>query len=584
MKIHIYSLVLFFVWPLTSWGKHAGGESQLNSHFPIPARILRIPAEVVKNTPLSQYLIEYIPALSKQEVSLGFIKMTQSLAAKHTHYQLKIHNIPVFGGGVIVSEYPGIQWVQFTIPTFHSLPPKPTEALDLILFWDSIQGFQYARLEQLDDRAAGTCEDRIYSLSGDLLWVAARNAYYTDTTIAVKVFRPDPLTSGGFSYGGTYVDNNDANAPWLDAQLSSQTVPARFDNNLFYLQNDYIRMDDWGAPSILSPTSVTPQFYFNRSDEGFEYANAYFHLSLFRQYVHDLGFNCADNPVEVDAHYGTSDQSFFSAASPPRLQFGDGGVDDAEDADVLIHEYGHCLSFYANNSSNYGNERNAIDESFCDYLAASYSRKFSSFQSDWVFNWDGHNPFWNGRVMNSSKKSPADKTGNIYNDAQILSSGIWGAVQEIGLQTLDSIVLEGIYAMGPNLTLEQAAEIFILADSGLFQGANFCALYRSFFARGLMPYIPGNTCGVQSSLPENPETSDRIRLLSYPQTFTLVFPEIIRNAQIEMYNVAGQCVGAMKKDSQSDPALQTSLLAEGLYWIIVRHDFGQECFRWVKTR
>ena len=35
---------------------------------------------------------------------------------------------------------------------------------------------------------------------------------------------------------------------------------------------------------------------------------------------------------------------FNWGTTPPRLFFGEGGVDDAEDADVIIHELGHAIS------------------------------------------------------------------------------------------------------------------------------------------------------------------------------------------------------------------------------------------------
>lgn len=567
-----------------SYGHTENHSYASSTPFPINARLIRVPSVELAKTSMTQLLARYIPLLQLAEVSLVQTKVLHSVAASHTHFQCMIHGVPIYGAVVVVSQYSGQLLIQHSIPST-DVPTAPAVVRpEMVFFWDEHSGLQPATLESTDNKATGECEDRIFSPSGELLWLRNRNAYFTDTTIGVRVFRPDPLSSGSYTYGGTYIDNNDANAPWLDGQLISQVIPARFANGQFYLEDQYINMSDWGTPTVPSPTLTTPQFYFTRSDEAFEYVNAFYHLGQYRRYVHDLGFGCADNYVEVDAHYGTGDQSFFSAASPPRLQFGDGGVDDAEDADVLIHEYGHCLSFYANNSSNFGGERNAIDEAFCDYLAASYSLRFTSFKSEWVFNWDGHNAFWNGRIMNSTKKSPADKNGNIYNDAQILSSALWGSLQEIGMGTMDSIAIEGIYAMGPNLTLEQAAEIFIQADSALFDGENFCVLYRNMYARGLMPFIPGNSCGVQNSIAEGDDQQDAIRMINHPSAFTLLFPESIRNAVIDIYNLTGQLMTSMPQDGQAQLSSPMPLLAEGMYCIVVRHDFGQENFRWVKSR
>jgi len=119
--------------------------------------------------------------------------------------------------------------------------------------------------------------------------------------------------------------------------------------------------------------------------------------------------------IEVDPHGASgADQSFYVSASPPSIQFGVGGVDDAEDGDVIIHEYVHGLSDFASPASNTGLERRAIDEGYGDYFAASYSRGYSEY--DWfnIFNWDAHNEYWAGRNANTDKHYPEDNNNNYY--------------------------------------------------------------------------------------------------------------------------------------------------------------------------
>ena len=68
---------------------------------------------------------------------------------------------------------------------------------------------------------------------------------------------------------------------------------------------------------------------------------------------------------------GGADNSYFSPTTKPqRIYFGEGGVDDAEDADVCVHEYAHFISYNAANGSNVGAERNSLDEGFGDYNKA----------------------------------------------------------------------------------------------------------------------------------------------------------------------------------------------------------------------
>ena len=80
-----------------------------------------------------------------------------------------------------------------------------------------------------------------------------------------------------------------------------------------------------------------------------------------------------------------ADNSHYLGGSG-QLAFGEGGVDDAEDADVIVHEFGHALSDHASPLSNTGLERRAIDEGYGDYFAASYSRKFSDYNWENIFS------------------------------------------------------------------------------------------------------------------------------------------------------------------------------------------------------
>ena len=85
-----------------------------------------------------------------------------------------------------------------------------------------------------------------------------------------------------------------------------------------------------------------------------------------------------------------------------RLAFGHGCVDDNEDVDVILHEYGHALT-HGINSSWGGGDSGAIGEGFGDYWAETYSfttANGASFQPDKVFDWDGIADCWPGRRLN----------------------------------------------------------------------------------------------------------------------------------------------------------------------------------------
>ena len=66
------------------------------------------------------------------------------------------------------------------------------------------------------------------------------------------------------------------------------------------------------------------------------------------------------------------DNSFATVHPKNELRFGKGGVDDAEDAEVILHEYGHAIHF-SQNFSFASEEAGAISEGFGDYWAVTVS-------------------------------------------------------------------------------------------------------------------------------------------------------------------------------------------------------------------
>lgn len=134
-----------------------------------------------------------------------------------------------------------------------------------------------------------------------------------------------------------------------------------------------------------------------------------YHISQQQEYIKSLGFkNIVDYQIHIDCHgLNQADNSSFSPYSvPPSIAFGQGGVDDAEDADVIIHEFTHAIMQSTSPDTYSGNERESMEEAYGDYMAASYSELYSGYHNDYVYNWDGHNEYWPGRVVTSDLTYP----------------------------------------------------------------------------------------------------------------------------------------------------------------------------------
>ena len=119
-------------------------------------------------------------------------------------------------------------------------------------------------------------------------------------------------------------------------------------------------------------SSATRDYNFTRSQDAFEETVAYAAITRVQRSYVAYGFpGIFAAPMKIDNHCITDDNSFYSTTDNA-LHMGDGGVDDAEDADVTVHEFGHATQ--ANQLPGFGpgsdTEQRAMGEGFGDFLAA----------------------------------------------------------------------------------------------------------------------------------------------------------------------------------------------------------------------
>ncbi len=416
--------------------------------------------------------------------------------------------------------------------------------------------------------------------NGEVVFARDTRAYVNqDSVVSGKVFNPDPLTSAQQNYGAPYSDRNDSTNPQLDAQRQTVNFTATFTGSQFLLENAFVRVREFDSPIAAPATSSTPQFYFDRSQTGFEDVNAFYHINQMQQHIHSLGFGCADSLVDIDTHaVGGADNSYFSATTnPQRIYYGTGEVDDAEDADVCVHEYGHFVSEIAAPGSNDGPYRNALDEGFGDYLAGSYSRGISTYRDNWLFNWDGHNEFWNGRILDAAWKYPEDLTGSIYRNGQIWSAVLWCINGSIGRVATDSLILQTHYAYAANISFPDAAQLLMDADTLLTGGKYACPIYVCLFQHGLHPNNPFINCGVGLSEPENfpVQFSNQNNSFSITNSSSSVI-------EIQVLSVTGQLVWS---GSETQPifTFNNAGLVSGIYLVSIKLNGAVKTFKWNKT-
>lgn len=131
------------------------------------------------------------------------------------------------------------------------------------------------------------------------------------------------------------------------------------------------------------------KFVFTRKERPFKEVMAYFHIDRLQRYVQELGFdNVISHSIKVDMAGRLDDNSDYSPENKS-LRFGIGDVDDAEDAEIILHEYGHAILDDQVPSFGETNEAASMSEAFGDYIAASFFEGVkSSVLKSTIGTWD----------------------------------------------------------------------------------------------------------------------------------------------------------------------------------------------------
>jgi hypothetical protein len=251
------------------------------------------------------------------------------------------------------------------------------------------------------------------------------------------------------------------------------------------------------------------------------------------------------------------------------LYFGTGGVPDAEDADVIIHEYTHYLNFYLAPNTINGNERLAVEEANCDFMACMHSKAVSNFNWRRIFNWDGFNEFWSGRDGNSANTYPKDLSTDFYRTSLIWSSMLNDISEDIGRDVLTRLLLQSVYSYANNLSMQQAINLLVQADSLLYNYGNLTELRANMEARGF----------AVTGLPNQSKGDLGVNILN-----SAAFAEGIASLKIEsnsgeklkysIYNVQGYL---FEESEVFLPQIEINpnTLPSGLYFINLSNEKGQ---------
>src|SRR4051795_6629720 len=250
------------------------------------------------------------------------------------------------------------------------------------------------------------------------------------TTGSGLVFMVNPVQSSGDE---SLTDQNDSAAAVPGSAYAS--VPIRNLDGSGYLRGKWATVDSATGTPAYSSTGV---YDYDRHQDQFEQVMGYFWVNQAQEYLQSLGFGSTfpgivheSFPVKIDQFGGDNS---YQTDKPFRIRLGKGGVDDAEDAEVIVHEYGHAV--HASQVPGFGQseEAGSIGEAWGDYFAVSVGLAAAK-QYGWPVAADPSCPMdWDSTSYTDAphcirsfhtNMTVADKSGEVHHDGQIWSQALW---------------------------------------------------------------------------------------------------------------------------------------------------------------
>jgi hypothetical protein len=319
-----------------------------------------------------------------------------------------------------------------------------------------------------------------------------------------NAFRDPTATIGTCGFAGT------AQAI-IDAQRVSLTLKdLTVAGGNYTLDGPYCRIHNFAAPASTIPVEATGNFNYTSNDDRFEAVMVYHHIDTFQRYLQSIGItNAHPAVIQCDPHDNSVNAAWFSPFDGG-LHFSDSGAclpDRAEDADCMIHEYGHAIQNSqvpgwgsTTNPVTGRDEAGAMGEGFGDFLACVYFADHSGgYQrevfEDWVFGPAGL------RRVDGTKVYPASWASEVHADGEIWSAALWNIFRAIGGDSLSAAdreaarqaifrsVIHSHPLLATNASMPDGAEAVMTTNAELaeYRGQHLMQMLDSFHDRGILP-------------------------------------------------------------------------------------------------
>ena len=307
-----------------------------------------------------------------------------------------------------------------------------------------------------------------------------------------SVFMVNPVQSSGDQ---SLTDQKDAAA--AVPATAYATVPLGNLDGSGYLVGRWANVRSNTGPAAYSTSNT---FAYTRDDDRFEQVMAYFWVNQAQEYLQSLGFGSRLRPVNAESQDVRVDQygidNSYSTDKQDFIRLGKGGVDDAEDGEVIVHEYGHAV--HDSQVPGFGSSLDAgsIGEAFGDYLSVTVGLD-AARQYGWpvkapepcVADWDSVS--YTSTTPHCLRRLDTglvleDREGEVHYDGTIWSGALRDIRQRyvalgLGTRAWDTTLVDSQFGYAADTTFQAAAKVTY--DAALKRdGRQAAAAVRAGFA------------------------------------------------------------------------------------------------------
>ncbi|MGK9370143.1 M36 family metallopeptidase [Melioribacter sp. Ez-97] len=270
------------------------------------------------------------------------------------------------------------------------------------------------------------------------------------------------------------------------------------------------------TPSRAYSTSFN--FQYTTTDFRFDEANAYYHISQFRDWL-NTNYLSGDVP-QLQVYTGIKDEAEVNNAyfSPPNtmgfgLGIGTGYHDFAREDKIIYHEYTHANTYELVELQNGYNESGAISEGIADYFPASYTNRTLAGE----YSLYGFTPRSSYPGKQRDVASPLIDSYSRYNDdndpvwiaaqnqglqpqeshigGEFFSSILWDIRSAIGQSVANNLTFQALSLLTTTATFLDFRQAMVAIDQIEYNGSHIPTIETKFNNKGIIAPLNANITG-----------------------------------------------------------------------------------------